>query len=482
MPEIKFKFAIERVLTTEEKSAVEIIDTLKKAGFEAFWAGGAVRDLLLNKELHDIDIATAARPQDIKKLFPDSYDRGKTFGVVAIRFRESEFEVTTFRQDVGIADHRHPVKIEFATAEGDAKRRDFTVNGIFYNPIEKEIIDYVDGLTDIKRGIIQFIGKPQDRIKEDYLRLIRAVRFACRLNFKIEPESKKAIKENANKISEVSSERIRDELSKMLLNEHRAEALKMLSELGLLKAILPEVEDLINVAQPQEFHHEGDCFIHTLLALENIGNLLKLPRNFSQEKNIGETKSEELVWCVLLHDIAKPETKGFRSQIGKTSITFFDHDVRSAEKAVEILTRFKFSHHFIESVNWAISQHMRIINAFRGMGERKQKKLFCDPNIELLLSLTKADLSASLRPNNLPDMAMYEDALKLRAKFEKEMSEEEKHQMKKFDLITGTEIMKLLKLPAGPKIGEIKNEIEKAYLEGKINSKNEALEIVMSFK
>jgi len=466
MSEVKFKFEIEREKTLEEQTALKIIETLKKANFEAFWAGGAVRDLVLKKELHDIDIATSAKPDQVKKIFPNSYDKGRSFGVVAVREGELEFEVTTFRQDVGISDHRHPAKIAFATAEGDAKRRDFTINGLFYDPMSGEIIDYVDGLTDLKRATIKFIGRPQDRIKEDYLRLIRAVRFATRLDFKIEPESKKAIKENAEKIAEVSSERIRDELSKMLLNERRSEALKMLSELNLLKTILPEVEGLKNVAQPPEFHHEGDCFLHTLLALENIG----------------ETQSEELVWCVLLHDIAKPETKGFRSQIGKTSITFFDHDIKSAEKAEEILTRFKFSKSFIEAVFWAISQHMRIINAFRGMGERKQKKLFCDDNIELLLNLTRADLSASLRPNNLPDMEMYEDALTLRAKFEKEMSAEERHQMNKFDLITGTEIMQILKLPAGPKIGVIKDEIEKAYLDGKINSKDEALEIVESYK
>jgi poly(A) polymerase len=458
-------FEIERPLTDEEKKAVLIVETLQDAGFEAYFAGGSVRDELLGLKAHDIDIATSAKPEEVGKLFSKSYDRGKEFGVVAILMDEDEFEVTTFREDVGISDHRRPSFVKFSSAEIDASRRDFTINGLFYDPIKKEIIDFVDGIRDIKRKLIRFIGKPEERIAEDYLRILRAVRFACRLDFKIEEDSELAIQRNASKIKEISSERIRDEFTKILLCQNRTDAICEMQRLGLIQEILPELMDAKNVPQPPEFHAEGDVLTHILLALKNI-----------------DKPYDELVWAVLLHDICKPETIGFRSKVGKTSITFFDHDVRSAEKAKEILERFKFSHHFINAVTWAISQHMRIVGAFRGMSERKQKKLFCDPNIILLLDLTEADLSASLRPNGKPEMDMYEDAVKLKEKFERESSEEEKQQLQNFDLITGDDIIETLKIEPSPEVGRIKTEIEKEYFEGKINTREEALKLIEKFR
>lgn len=469
----KIGFKINTKLSDEESAAFDITKILQDAGYETYWAGGAVRDLILGLPVHDIDIATAAKPEEIKKLFPDSYDRGKAFGVVAVKRGEHEFEIATFRSDIGIADHRRPVKVEFTSSQRDAKRRDFTINGLFYDPIKAEIVDFVDGLTDIKRKIIRFIGEPIERINEDYLRMLRAVRFACRLDFDIEKLSYDAIKKNTTKINEISAERIREELSKMLLLKNRDLAIEQLNKIELLDEVLPELKKLKNVPQPKEFHSEGDVWTHTLLAL----------------KNIGETNSEELIWTVLLHDIAKPETIGYRSEKNKTSITFFDHDIKSAEMAEEILEGLKFSNHFSAKVSWAIRQHMRIINAFRGMSERKQKKLFSDPNIQLLLDLTKADLSASLRPASRQggpggkvDLKMYNDAVALKEKFEKESSEEEKSQVKKFDLITGHDIMKILKLEPSPEVGRIKTEIETAYLDGKINTRADALKMLEKYR
>lgn len=462
----RISFKIDRELTEEESAAFTVAKKLQDKGFEAYWAGGAVRDELLGLEAHDIDIATSAKPDEIKKIFSDSYDRGKSFGVMAVKIGDFEFEVTTFRQDIGVFDHRHPEKVEYSTAENDAKRRDFTINGLFFNPVKLEIIDYVNGIRDIKEKTIRFIGEADERIEEDYLRMLRAVRFVCRLNFKIEKNSVDAIKKNANEINEISAERIRDEMNKIFLCENRDEVFIKLNEWGLLKEILPEVERLRNISQPREFHSEGDVWTHTLLAL----------------KNIGKTLNEELIWAVLLHDVGKPETIGYRSQIGKTSITFFEHDVRGAQKAKEILERLKFSHHFINNVTWAIGQHMRIVHAFMGMSERKQQQLFSDPNVNLLLDLTKVDLSASLRPDGKAEMKLYEDALKLKEKFEHETSIEEKEQAKKFNLVTGQDIMEILKIPAGPKIGQIKNDLEQAYLESKINSRREALEMLEKYR
>lgn len=467
--ENKIKFTIQEKSLQIER-AISLVKKIKEHGFEAYFAGGAVRDLLLGLPVHDIDIATSARPKEIKNIFANSYDKGKDFGVVGIKSKVAptngeEFEITTFRSDIGTLDHRRPKKVEFSSAQEDALRRDFTINGLFFDPQSEEVIDFVDGLKDLKRKIVRFIGNPGERIEEDYLRILRAVRFCEKLGFHLEEETKKAIKQNALKIKEISAERIRDELNKILILPNRDTAIKELDNLGLLKEILPELKKTQNVPQPREFHSEGDVFTHILLALKN-----------AQEAR------EELIWAILLHDIAKPQTIGFRSKIGKTSITFFDHDKISCEMAEDILRRLCFSHHFIHSVTWAISQHMRIINAFRGMSERKQKKLFSDQNIELLLDLTKADLSASLRANSKPDMEMYEEAVKLKEKFQKEMSEEEKHQVKKFDLISGRDIMEILKLSPGPEVGKIKTDIEKTYLDGKINSRAEAIKILEKYR
>lgn len=459
-------YKIDRALTDEESVAFGIVKTLQEAEFETYIAGGAVRDLILGADTHDIDIATAARPDDIKKIFADAYDRGKSFGVVAVKIDKHEFEVATFREDIGVSDHRHPESVKFTSSLKDAQRRDFTINGMFYNPVSAELIDYVDGLRDIKRKLIRFIGNPEDRLNEDYLRMLRAVRFSVRFDFKIEQESRLAIEKLAHNIGAISMERIREEIGKMLLSDNRVQAIELMDNFGLINEILPELKVMKNVPQPREFHAEGDVWTHVMLALNNIG----------------QTNSEELVWCVLLHDIAKPETIGYRAEKNKTSITFFDHDVQSAEKAEEILEHFRFSSHFIKNVCWAIRQHMRIVHAFTGMSERKQKKLFVDPNIELLLDLTKADLSASLRPTHVPDMKMYQDALALRIKFEKESTEEEKNQVKNFDLVTGVDIMKILKIPAGPEVGEIKDKLEQAYLDGKINTREDALNAMEKYR
>lgn len=458
------EFKIERPLSEEEKRAAVILRNLQKAGYESYFVGGGVRDELMGNPAHDIDIATSARPEELEELFPHIYDRGKQFGVMAVQSGKYEFEVATFRSDVGIADHRRPKKVEFTSAEVDAKRRDFTINGLFYNPEKSQIIDYVGGLEDLKNKTIRFIGEPQERIDEDYLRMLRAVRFANRFGFALEEKSRQAILENAPKICEVSVERIREEISKMLVNKSRVQSLEMLSELKLLEQILPEIERLKGVEQPPEFHSEGDVWSHTMLAF----------------KNLPDNCDEVLAWTVLLHDISKPETQGFRDH-PKSKITFFEHDTESSKKAAQILKRFKFSNDFIQNISWTISQHMRIINAFREgdqqMSERKQEKLFLDPNIDLLLEATKADLTASVRPDGKPDLSMYEKALKRKEYFQSR-PEDEKRQVKKFDLITGQDIMEILKIESGPKVGEVKKKIEQAYLDGKISTREEALKMI----
>lgn len=470
-------FLLQRKLSETEKAAFEVTLKLQEKGFEAYLAGGAVRDLLLKKEAHDIDIATSAKPEEIKQIFPKCYDRGKAFGVVAVKAeklpekQKEDFEVATFRSDIGILDHRRPKKIAFTTAEKDAKRRDFTINALFYDPKKSKIIDFTGGLNDLKNKIVRFVGNPDERIEEDYLRMLRAVRFTHRLGFCLDKEASRAIKKNALKIKDISAERLREELTAMLVYSNRQAALINLDELGLLAILLPEIIAMKGVPQPPEFHTEGDVWAHTLLAMENLSE----PSN-----NQTETEPQaELIWTVLLHDVGKPPTLGRRDVPGKTKITFFEHEGKSAEMAKKILKRFRFSNQFIDQVTWAISQHMRLINAFRGMSERKQKKLFTHPAIDLLLALTRADLIASWRPEGKGDISMYQEALGKKEKFEKEAADEEKQQVEKFTLVTGFDIMKVLKIPSGPKVGEIKRKIEEAYLEGKISTREEALELIM---
>jgi len=460
-----YEFKILRPLTKEEEKAVNILNKLKNASYETYFAGGAVRDELLNITAHDIDIVTAAKPLEVKKIFPKSYDRGKQFGVMAVIFDDHEFEIATFRSDLGIADHRHPRKIEFVDAKRDAQRRDFTINGLFYDPKNQQIIDYVGGVEDLKNKKLRFIGDPNERIAEDYLRMLRAVRFATRFGFALDKKGSEAIKLFAKKIEKISAERIRDELSKILINKNRVKAIELLDELGILKHILPELELLKGVAQPPEFHSEGDVWAHTMLALEQLPDLC----------------SEELAWTVLLHDIAKPETQGFRDH-PKSKITFFEHDVLSARKAQEILERLKFSSDFIEKVTWSIAQHMRIIHAFGNMSDRKKQQIFMNPNIDLLLEHTRADLLASVRKDGGANLSMYENAIKLRKEIAKKISEEEKVRVKNFTLITGKDIMDILKISPGPKVGEIKTKIEQAYLDGQISTRQEAIKMIKESK
>jgi len=456
-----YEFKITRPLSEEEKQAVGIFNELKKAGFESYFAGGAVRDELMGIPASDIDIATKALPDEIKKIFPKVFERGKQFGVMALIIDgENEFEIATFRSDIGIFDHRHPKEVKFTTAEEDAKRRDFTINALFYDPEREQIIDYVGGVEDLDKKQLRFVGNPEDRINEDYLRMLRAVRFSARFNFPINKEGREAIKKNAAKIQKVSAERIKDELTKMLVDKNRVRAIELMDKLGLLELILGELSKLKKVSQPPEFHSEGDVWIHTMLAL----------------KFLPDNCSAEVAWAVLLHDIAKPQTQGFREH-PKSKITFFDHDIESAKKTEEILKRLKFSNEFIEAVSWSIAQHMRIIHAFGDMSERKKEKLFLNPNIETLLEQTRVDLLASEKPDGSTDLSMYEAAVKLKEHLAK-MPPKEKEQVKKFDLITGHDIMKILKIPSGPKVGEIKTKIEEAFLEGKISGRDEALKMI----
>jgi poly(A) polymerase len=322
------------------RKGAEVAAILAENGFAAYFAGGAVRDMLLGKPSHDIDIATSATPDEILKLFPNRYEIGAAFGIINVLHGGECFEVATFREERGYSDGRRPDQVSYTTnPELDALRRDFTVNSLFFDPARKEILDFTGGERDLMKGVLRCVGDPEERFSEDFLRILRAARFAVKLRLDIDPALEAAAKRNAAGIARLSSERVRDELNKMLLGPDPAEAVRVLSRFGALKVILPEVEEMRGVEQPKQFHPEGDVFTHTCLMLSHM-----------------TWPTVELAWAALLHDVGKPDTF-FRDETGRER--FNNHDGVGAEKAEKILKRLKFPKKTMSDVVTAVARHMR---------------------------------------------------------------------------------------------------------------------------
>jgi poly(A) polymerase len=323
------------------ETATALVERLQAAGFDAFWVGGCVRDLLLGRTPQDFDIATDARPGQVEKLFPKTIPVGKKFGVVVVVEDGMQFQVATFRAEADYRDGRRPEKVVFANARADAERRDFTVNGLFLDPRTQSIHDWVGGESDLRARIIRTIGQPEERFEEDYLRLLRAVRFAAQLSFTIEPGTFAAIQARAPKIKRISAERIRDELLKLFQPPHAASGLVLLRDSGLLAEILPELAATADCAQSPDFHPEGNVFNHVVLMLQ------KLPPG----------AGAGLVWSVLLHDIAKPVTAGRDEPTGK--IHFYGHEQAGAIMAEKILQRLRFPKKLLEQIVICVKNHMQ---------------------------------------------------------------------------------------------------------------------------
>src|SRR5579871_2174279 len=313
---------------SKEARALGIIRHLRDCGFTAYMAGGCVRDRILGVAAKDYDIATDARPEVVQRLFPNTVAVGAKFGVVVVLIDEVPFEVATFRADAPYLDGRRPSAVHFGTIEADAQRRDFTIGGMFYDPINDRIIDLVGGQRDLRAGVIRAIGDPRQRFAEDRLRMLRAVRFAARLNFDIDSATLDAIVRAAPAITDVSAERIGDEIVMIMTEGNPARGMELLRRSGLMRPLLPEVEALIGCEQPANFHPEGDVYRHTLLALSMLD----------------ERCTETLAFGVLFYDIAKPPTRELRD--GKT--TFYGHTEMGAEMAANILQRLRRSR-FVQS-------------------------------------------------------------------------------------------------------------------------------------
>ncbi len=429
-----------------EKNATEIVKKLNSAGHLAHFAGGAVRDMVMGKKPTDIDIATSATPEEVEKIFPKTVPVGKQFGVMIVIKDKTNFEVATFRSEAGYSDKRRPDKVKWSDAREDALRRDFTCNGLFYDPIKKRVIDYVGGEKDIEARILRFIGDPEERVNEDNLRILRAVRFKNILDFSYDSETKKALIENASKINNVSAERIREELNKILADKSRVQAIEDLSKFGILKQILPEVEEMKDVAQPPEFHAEGDVWEHTLLCL----------------KNIRAKKDPILAWALLLHDIGKPPTYKVRHRI-----TFYRHTKVSADMTEEICDRLKFPKKEKEEILWLVKNHLRFKDLDK-MKEAKAIRLINHPYIKRLLEVSRIDSSSSyMGTEDKLDFELYNRA--------KDLYDRESKKPKIEPIVSGNDVMKEFDIKPGPRVGKILKLIEDAQLEGKVKNKSEAL-------
>jgi poly(A) polymerase len=429
------------VLTFDEANnkAFKIVTRLRDNGFIAYYVGGWVRDLLLKEKSTDIDIATSAHPEDVMRLFKMTVPVGVQFGVVLVIEDGVQFEVATFRSDGQYIDGRHPTAVHFSSPEEDAQRRDFTINGMFWDPVEKKVIDFVGGEKDLKQGIIRAIGDPKARFEEDKLRMLRAVRFSARFNFPIEKETYSAIKTLSSEIDAVSQERVRDELVKMLTGPDPAKSILLMDETGLLKVILPEIAALKGIEQPPEFHPEGDVFVHTVLMLKKINNADLI-----------------LALAILFHDIGKPRTMKVTDRI-----RFSCHDAIGARMTEEIMRRLRFSNKEIEQVVQCVQNHMNIMHV-KKMREGKLKRFIASETFVAELMLHKIDCEAS---HGMIDN--YEFLVKKQEECAKE-------DLKPKPLLTGQDMITLGMKP-GPHFKDILTEAYDLQLEGKITSKEEAL-------
>jgi poly(A) polymerase len=422
--------------------SIEIVKILRKAGFRAYWVGGCVRDLVMGRAPQDYDIATDARPEQVMKLFSKTVPVGVSFGVVKVLVDDCGFEVATFRSDGRYIDGRHPVEIRFSSEKEDALRRDFTINGMFFDPVEERLIDYVGGKQDIEAGLIRCIGDPRQRFSEDKLRLIRAVRFAARFEYRIEPSTREFLIALAPQILEVSPERIRDELAKILMGYHPDQGVRLLHQAGLLKAILPEIATMEGVQQPPEFHPEGDVLTHTLLLFEKI-----------------RSPSFELAFGALLHDVGKPPTFAIKERI-----RFDNHCEVGSRMAREIGQRLRFSNQQIEVVAELVKDHLRFKDV-RNMRSSTLKRFLRNPNFKEHLELHRLDCLASHG-----DLSNWEFCKQKLAELEPEEIRPER-------LLTGDDLIGLGYSP-GPQFSKILTMVEDEQLEERIKTKEEALQFI----
>jgi len=446
--------------------AISVLRTLREHGHQAYFVGGCVRDLLLGREPADYDVATSAVPDEVIRIFPETYTVGAQFGVVLVPAlpetrgfapsgdgepsrhsapnKNAAVEVATFRSDIGYSDGRHPDEVRFSkNPQEDVQRRDFTINGLLLDPLTNQVFDYVGGQNDLQAGIIRTIGDPALRFAEDKLRMMRAVRFAARFGYVIEPATFSAIQKLASQIHQVSRERVRDELTRMLTEGHARQAFLLLDESRLLHEVLPEIEAMKGVQQPPEFHPEGDVFVHTLLLLANLPHPCPVT----------------LAWGALLHDVGKPPT--FRVA---ERIRFDNHVDVGVKMAEEICRRLRFSNDETQQILALVDNHMRFAHATR-MSESTFKKFVRMDRFEEHLELHRLDCTASHG-----DLTSYRFTREKIAALPPEA-------VRPKPLVSGDDLIAAGYQP-GPRFKEILSVVEDGQLEGTLVSHEEAMALV----
>ncbi len=444
--------------SSKAMQAIHVVSGLRAAGHAAYLVGGCVRDLLLGRQPGDYDVTTSATPQEVMSLFPKTYAVGEQFGVVLVPVLEDEgneenreslnyaIEVATFRSDGLYLDGRRPESVRFSKEpQTDVLRRDFTINGLLFDPESREVLDYVGGREDLARGVIRTIGEAHLRFTEDKLRMLRAVRFAARFGYSIEGATMAAIRELALQIHQVSRERIRDEILKMLTEGQARRAFELLDESGLLEHVLPEIKRMQGVQQPPQFHPEGDVWVHTLMLLEGLK----------------PDSSRTLALGALLHDVGKPPT--FRVA---DRIRFDGHAEVGAKMAEEICRRFRMSNEETTQVSALVANHMRFGDVKR-MKDSTLKRFLRLPLFDEHLELHRLDCLGSHRKLELYDFAR------------QKLNDVPPDQICPTPLITGDDLIRAGYRP-GPQFKELLTAVEDAQLDGSVSTKDEALALVQS--
>jgi poly(A) polymerase len=428
------------------QSARRITERLRSAGHTAYWVGGCVRDALLGIGAKDIDIATSAAPEQVQELFPRNVSVGAQFGVILVLDGDVQTEVATFRSDGAYVDARHPTSVTFSSPRHDAERRDFTINALFYDPATDDLHDFVAGRADLEAGVLRAIGEPRKRFEEDALRLLRAIRFAVRFNFEIEPMTKQALFDQAQRIRLISAERVRDELVRIFTGPRPGAALRLLNDSGLLEVVLPEVAALDAVPQPPKFHPEGDVLIHTCLALDALG----------------PSPSPTLAFATLLHDIGKPPTIEHADRI-----RFNLHQEVGAEMADAVCHRLRFSTAERKQIVALVGNHMKFMHV-QNMRRARLRRLLALDRFGEHLALHRADCLSS--HGNIDN---YDYCNAMLAEFEREDSEP----VLPPPLLTGNDLIAAGYAP-GPRMGRILAEAGEAQLEGEFKTAEEAIDWV----
>jgi tRNA nucleotidyltransferase/poly(A) polymerase len=477
-----------------QKQAQKITRQIQLRSPKTFWVGGAVRDLLLGRESYDIDIATEATPKSVKRILLKMglrfFDVGEKFGTIGAILPEKritaaaaktvkltrKIEITTFRGEKGYADFRHPNKLKFISIpELDAKRRDLSINAIFFDPTTKRLIDYNGGLEDLKNKKIRFIGSAEKRITEDPLRVLRAIRFAAILDFNILPKDFAQIKKYAHLLKKVSGTRVKEELDKIMSSQNSVAGIKLLDKSGLLREIFPEIVRLKKARQSKDVHAEGDVFKHTLLALENLNNLF-----FKSTNQLSEAAASShlaLRYAVLFHDLGKFGTAKKIIKNGRMRISFYGHEKLGANVFKNIAKRIPFSKEDFKKINYLISHHISLYDIEAKKFSQKaflnwaQKPYFPDL-IKLLIADRLAATKKDLRGRKIKkDLSAWFRLLK---------KAEAWKSYKAPKIVSGNDVMKILKIKPGKKVGEILEKIFALQKSGKIKSRQQAITFLRS--